>query len=166
MGIEFEVRSIWPQSPFSKSIPLCNSAWKKKKIRLGQPFLRGVSPDAQNIIHGDLNPGRQSHTYWHKPAHCVPTESPPWLPHLIQSHRTQNKHWGWGGKMQRPQEHRHLPEIPKQKECIQGLALHLVYGNWNQNKRANPSNLIEHPSRLLKPPLLLYINGGWVYLLI
>lgn len=68
---------------------------KKKKIRLSQPFLRSMSPDAQNIIlvHGVLNPQRQSHAYRYKPVHCALVESPPWLPHLFQSHRTQNKHW-------------------------------------------------------------------------
>lgn len=69
-----------PKSPFSKSSPLCNSAWREKKIiRLSQPFLGSMSPDAQNIIlvHCVLNPQRQSHAYRYKPVHCALVESPP-----------------------------------------------------------------------------------------
>ena len=71
---------------------------KKKKIRLSLSFLGSMSPDAQNIIlvHCVLNPQGQSHAYRYKPVHCALVESPPGLPHLFQSHRTQNKHWaGW-----------------------------------------------------------------------
>lgn len=131
MGSEFEVRFIWPQSPFSKSFPLCNLAWgKKKKFRLSEPFLGPMSPDAPNIIlvHSVLNPQGQSHAYrYNKSGHCALLESPLWLPHLFQSHRTQNKHWTGGGEMQRPQarvEPNLAPASPH-KECILCISLTL-----------------------------------------
>ena len=105
----------------------------KKIIRLSQPFLGSMSPDAQNIIlvHCVLNPQRQSHAYRYKPVHCALVESPPWVATPLSKPQDSKQTLG------RVVKRRCLrlgwspawPQLFNIRSAFCALALHLVYEN-------------------------------------